>query len=259
MHKFKKGDLVLGPKGCVGLFDEYANDNTLWCSIGDDCDTLAYWRSEDCQPAPDYTELLNFIVTQGGLPEESTWENINQFFKKYTKLVEAAERVSKAFDRTILRQHYLEALNSLKDARKALADIEAPQEPGYRWLTMDLDTPGYGEFWVDRPEYDGEDTWVNGGDYPVMPCDCAPSFLKPGQLWERRNGLPFGEETHTVYEAWNHQWWRLVEDHGERCETCVNMKLMSDKDNTCSWYACSNNYKPHPHHGMPGCKYQRKD
>ena len=61
MHSFKKGDKVLGPKGCVAIFDEPAAYDTAWFYAGDDHDSLFRWRLVDCQPATDYAPLVEAV------------------------------------------------------------------------------------------------------------------------------------------------------------------------------------------------------
>jgi len=81
----------------------------------------------------------------------------------------------------------------------------------YKWLAMDEDE--HAETWVEKPSFDGE-IWCNEGNYLPMDCGTPPTFLKPGQLWERViTGFDFVRFETDGYKKWNGYWWRLAEDN----------------------------------------------
>lgn len=87
------------------------------------------------------------------------------------------------------------------ELRDALHALDAEQENDmdeYNWLAMDEDKC-LASASVDNVRW----------EHIVH----SPSFLKPGQLWERC-GHP-GETWANGTERWNGSWWRLVEDHSK--------------------------------------------
>ncbi len=74
----------------------------------------------------------------------------------------------------------------------------------YQWFAMDsIDAV----MSVRRPTWAGDCFFAFG---PSVAIAHPPTFLKPGQLWERHpEAHPHGEY------LWDGYWWRKVEDYGE--------------------------------------------
>lgn len=106
----------------------------------------------------------------------------------------------------------------IQDIKGAIQSLEAEQfETECKWLMSDQEGVHVA---IDRPE------WVDSmGHYATDEyyCEIAnpPSFIKPGQLWERTS-QSFAKDNAWIFSfkdgklrSYNGYWWQLVEDHSE--------------------------------------------
>jgi hypothetical protein len=103
----------------------------------------------------------------------------------------------------------------LSDVRDFLRNgpHKQPVEPEYKWLAMDGNTPFV---CTKKPMWKvAANCW---GSWGVADTILKPSFLKPGQLWEKLRRVNTSVDLDFINgaEEWNGYWWRLVEDHGEQ-------------------------------------------
>lgn len=233
MHDFKKGDLVEHvPTGCVGRF-EWLDNDYLCVSVGGQRRTC--WETKDCRPATNYKKVFDAAKA---LLNNIEWEEVRFDSPR-----------SSGMGRATVQTRRIYWIN--------LADAIEKVQPEYKWIGMDIiGHDGHGQKYTTRP------CWSRAGLYGgSVTCDTItpPSFLKPGQLWERCKGASCSDGFCLGNEyTWNGYWWKKVEDHNRSCENCKNHSWTLPNSAGQQTELCYSARVLDPSFGMEGCKWEGK-